>query len=71
MILLILISAVGAVYAGGLMLTLVAVERAPEGYEDADGFHLGPKPARARSLDCAATSNDEAESGLFVASASR
>ena len=34
-----------AFIAGGVTLELFAVARAPLGYEDDHGFHLGPEPS--------------------------
>lgn len=33
----------GALYAVGALVTLAALRRAPDGYEDETGFHAEPK----------------------------
>jgi hypothetical protein len=35
---------VGVVHLAGLLALVWCAKRAPEGYEDADGFHLGTEP---------------------------
>ena len=35
----------GVVHLAGLLALVWCAKRAPEGYEDADGFHLGVEPA--------------------------
>jgi hypothetical protein len=34
----------GAVYLAGFIALVYCAKHAPEGYEDVDGFHVGPKP---------------------------
>ena len=40
--------AVLALTAGGIGLSLYVASRAPVGYEDEQGFHLGPEPVQPR-----------------------
>jgi cytochrome P450 len=39
----------GVVHLAGLTALVYSALRAPEGYEDADGFHLGRQPAPEKS----------------------
>lgn len=35
---------IAAIYAVSILALLAAILSAPEGYEDADGFHIGREP---------------------------
>lgn len=50
-----LVLSVLAVVAGGMVLELFAATRAPLGYQDEDGFHLGVPGRQAPDLSVLAT----------------
>jgi hypothetical protein len=39
-----LLVVIGAIMVVGSAIMLLGLAEAPEGYEDGDGFHLGPEP---------------------------